>query len=105
MCGDWSRDSLFSAYEAAHPRAQNCKYFMNNGSCSGVQACWERAKPLRDIVATDQAKVEQTLLELTGMKRDDWDRMARALAGDKPGVTQLVTGHGVPAPPRAPRSF
>jgi hypothetical protein len=37
-CGDWSQETLFSAYEQAYPQVQGCRYFMNNGSCSGVQA-------------------------------------------------------------------
>jgi len=54
-CGDsgWSRDTLFSAFSAAYPLDNRCRYYMNNGfygSCSGVQACWKRAEKLRSIV-------------------------------------------------------
>ncbi len=32
-CGDWSRDTLFSAFSAAYPLAKRCRsrYYMNNG--------------------------------------------------------------------------
>jgi hypothetical protein len=62
-----SRDTLFSAFSAAYPLAKRCWYYMNNGSCSGLQACWKRAEKLRSIVETDTATVEQTLFELTGI--------------------------------------